>query len=178
MDMSLLVNITAKAWSLKILALLDAGIAGRQAPLIAATKANRSSFAASLEHLVKLGLLERNPGHGHPLRPEFRLTQAGVTAAAMAGRVMEIVPNSDAFAIVRRNWAVPVLAITKAPKRFSAIKSGLGKVTDRALSQSLSLLEEQQWLSREIDVSQRSPFPTYCAINTGREINQAIGLSS
>lgn len=177
MDIPLLVNVTSRAWSLKILALLDAGTPGRQAPLIAATKASRSAFAASLDHLIQLGLLERNPGHGHPLRPEFRLTQLGMTTAAVAGRIMGNVRDDKAFAIVRRSWAVPVLAVTSTPQRFSAIKSELGTITDRALSQSLGVLEDHQWLRRDIDASHRSPFPTYHAVNTGRDINQAIGLS-
>jgi len=178
MDIALLVNLTSKTWSMKILALLHSGVPGRQAPLIAATKASRSSFAASLEHLVRLELLEKNPGHGHPLRPEFRLTQTGWVAAATAGRIVEIVPDDDAFALIRRNWSVPILAVTATPKRFSAIKSGLGAITDRALSKSLYDLEDRAWLMREVDVSRRPSFPTYHAVNEGREINRAIGLSS
>ena len=177
MDIKLLVNLTSKAWTLKILALLHSGVPGRQAPLIAATDASRSSLASSLNHLVQLGLLEKNPGHGHPLRPEFRLTHTGAAVAAMASRIVEIVPDEDAFAVIRRSWAVPILAVTESPKRFSIIKSGLGAITDRALSKSLCVLEEQAWLRREIDVSRRPSFPTYQAVNAGKKINQAIGLS-
>ena len=177
MDIRLLVNLTSKAWSLKILALMHSGVPGRQAPLIAATKASRTSFASSLDHLVQLGLVEKNPGHGHPLRPEFRLTQTGVVVAAMASRIVDIVPDDDAFTVIRRSWAVPILAVTESPKRFSMIKSGLGAITDRALSKSLCVLEEKDWLKREIDVSQRSPFPTYHAVNAGKKINRAIGLN-
>lgn len=177
MDISLLVKLTSKAWVLKILALLHSGVPGRQAPLIAATKASRTAFASSLNHLVQLGLLEKNPGHGHPLRSEFRLTHKGATAAAMADKIIKMAPDDDAVTIIRRNWTVPVLAVTGAPKRFSIIKSGLGTITDRALSKSLCVLEQQEWLKREIDVSQRSPFPTYHAVNAGKKINQAIGVS-
>ena len=105
------------------------------------------------------------------------MTHAGVIAAAMASRIVKIVPDDDAFAIIRRSWAVPILAVTGSPKRFSRIKSGLGAITDRALSKSLSVLEEQEWLKREIDFSRRSPFPTYQAVNAGKKINQAIALS-
>lgn len=176
MDIALLVNLTSKAWALKILALLHSGVPGRQAPLIAASTASRSAFASSLAHLIQLGLLEKNPGHGHPLRPEFRLTQTGAVVASMANRIVESVPDEDGFAIIRRNWAVPILAVTEKPKRFSVIKSGLGTVTDRALSKSLGVLEDLDWLKREIDVSQRSPYPTYQAVNAGKAINQAIGM--
>jgi len=176
MELNLLVKLTSKAWSLKILALLNDGVPGRQAPLVAATGASRTSFANSLEHLIRLGMIEKNPGHGHPLRPEFRLTAEGAPVAAMASRILKSVPDNDAFTVLKRSWAVPILALTETPKRFSSIKSGLGPITDRALSQSLCLLEHREWLKRDIDVSQRAPYPTYLAVNQGRDINQAIGL--
>ncbi len=176
MDLALLVNLTSKAWALKILALMDAGIPGRQAPLVAETTASRTAFAASLTHLMKLGLLEKNPGHGHPLRPEFRLTASGKIAAAMASRILHTAPDAQAFAILKRSWTLPVLAVTSAPRRFSSIRSEIGAITDRALSLSLVTLEKQHWLRREIDVSERTPFPTYRAVNIGRKINRAIDL--
>ncbi|MEM7124402.1 MAG: winged helix-turn-helix transcriptional regulator [Pseudomonadota bacterium] len=177
MDIPLLVNLTSKAWSLNILALLHNGVPGRQAPLLAATTASRTSFTSSLNHLVELGLLERNPGHGHPLRPEFRLTPRGTAAANAAARITKAIPDDDDFALLRRNWSVPVLALTATPKRFSVIKSGLVTVTDRALSMSLGMLEEKMWLKRAVDTAQRTPFPTYQAVNAGRRVNSAIGLN-
>ena len=174
MDIRLLVKLTARAWSLNILALLHAGVPGRQAPLLAATNASRTSFAASLDHLVQLGVLERNPGHGHPLRPEFRLTQAGIKAAAIAGRIVAAVPDDREFALLRRSWTVPILALTDTPRRFSSIRSALAPITDRALSTSLHQLEEQAWLQRDIDTSTRAPYPTYHAVNRGLQVNGAI----
>ncbi|MCK0068257.1 winged helix-turn-helix transcriptional regulator [Kordiimonas laminariae] len=176
MNIAYLVKLTSKAWSLKILALLHSGTPARQAPLLAATEASRSSFTSSLAHLMELGLVEKNPGHGHPLRPEFRLTPEGIIAAAMASRIIEIVTKETDFSLIRRNWAVPILAVTQTPQRFSHIKTGLETITDRALSKSLGILEEQEWLKRDIDLSHRAPFPTYHAINKGLKINQAVNL--
>lgn len=178
MDIKSLVNITSRAWSLKILALMASGVAGRQAPLLAATGASRTSFAASLDHLVKLGLLERNPGHGHPLRPEFRLTPAGALAAETANKIIASVPNDDEFVLVQRSWTVPILALTAAPQRFSTIRSNLVPITDRALSKSLFTLEERDWLRRDIETSQRAPRPIYRAVNAGKRISQAVALKS
>ena len=76
MDISSLVNLTSRAWALPILASLNDGIPGRQAPLLTATGASRTAFAQSIDHLISIGLLERNPGYGHPLR-RFRLTVLG-----------------------------------------------------------------------------------------------------
>ena len=177
MDITTLVKLTSRAWSLKVLALLHQGVPGRQAPLLAATSASRTSFASSLEHLVKLGLLERNPGHGHPLRPEFRLTSNGVKAAAIANRIVNVVPDDEEFAVLRRTWTVPILALTDTPQRFSALKSDLVSITDRALAASLHQLEAQDWLRRDIDTSERTPYPTYLAVNKGIKVNRAVDLS-
>ncbi|MCE8508921.1 helix-turn-helix transcriptional regulator [Ruegeria pomeroyi] len=176
MDINLLVKLTARAWSLPILANLHQGVPGRQAPLLAATGAGRTAFAASLAHLLQLGLLERNPGHGHPLRPEFRLTASGQEAAALAGRLLGTVPGAAEGALLRRSWTVPILALTGQPRRFSAIRSDLSPITDRALSVSLKQLEDQTWLRRDLDLSQRVPFPVYRAANLGMDLHRAIGL--
>ncbi|WP_170608668.1 winged helix-turn-helix transcriptional regulator [Ruegeria arenilitoris] len=176
MDIKTLVNLTSRAWSLNILALLHSGVPGRQAPLLEATPASRTSFSASLDHLVQLKLIERNPGHGHPLRPEFRLTPAGREAAIVAHRIMAAVPDDKELALLRRNWTVPILALVKKPKRFSILKSDLAPITDRALSNSLHQLEDRNWVKREIELSARAPFPTYCAANKGADINHAIAL--
>lgn len=178
MDTRTLVKLTSRAWSLNILAALHAGVPGRQAPLLAATSAGRTAFASSLAHLVQLGLLERNPGHGHPLRPEFRLTPSGIEAAGIASKIVQAVPDETEFALLRLNWTVPILALTDRPRRFSAIKSDLATITDRALATSLHHLEDKAWLQRDIVTSQRIPYPTYRAANTGSKISRVIGLSA
>ena len=176
MDIRALVNLTSRAWSLKILALFAEGVPGRQAALLASTGASRTSFAASLAHLVDLGLVERNPGHGHPLRPEFRLTPAGQAAAPVAARILAAAGEEPDFALLRRTWTVPILALTDRPRRFSGLRTALGPITDRALSTSLAQLEDREWLRRDIDMSSRMPFPTYLAVNKGHQITIAIGL--
>jgi DNA-binding HxlR family transcriptional regulator len=178
MDIALLVKLTSRAWSLNILALMHQGVSGRQAPLLAATSASRTSFASSLEHLVQLKLLERNPGHGHPLRPEFRLTPTGIVVAETANKIVKAVPDDGEFALLRRSWTVPILALTGTPRRFSVLKSGLATITDRALSTSLYQLEARAWLRRDIVTSARVPFPTYRVANRGVQINRTIGLTA
>lgn len=178
MDIELLVKITSRAWALDILAHMHRGVRGRQAALLAATGAGRTAFGASLAHLMELGLVMRNPGHGHPLRPEFVLTEQGVVAAQMADKVLGAVPDETAIKLLRKSWTVPVLALAATPQRFSGLKSGLGTITDRALSTSLQKLEAQDWMAREIDLSERVPFPIYRAVNAGQEISRVIGLAA
>ncbi len=171
MDISLFVNITSRAWALPILSHMHTGVAGRQAPLLAATGAGRTAFAQSTGHLVELGLLERNPGYGHPLRPEFRLTSLGVTAAAIANKVQRVSADEDQD-LLRRAWTLPVLASLRAPSHFNDIKRTLLPITDRALSQSLKAMESRSWVSRSVDQAAHPPRSLYRAVNTGSVISQ------
>jgi DNA-binding HxlR family transcriptional regulator len=170
MDIRLLVNITSRAWALPILASLNAGVPGRQAPLLAATGASRTAFAQSMDHLIDIGLLERNPGHGHPLRPEFRLTAPGKTAAELASKIQSLSRNTDED-LLRRSWTVPVLATLHRPRQFIEIKRSLLTISDRALSQSLQVMEERRWVRRSVDDAARPPRPIYSTINTGAMIS-------
>ncbi|MGJ8585058.1 MAG: winged helix-turn-helix transcriptional regulator [Marinosulfonomonas sp.] len=165
------VNITSRAWALSILANMHAGVAGRQAPLLAATGASRTAFAQSMGHLIKLGLVERNPGYGHPLRPEFRLTPLGTTAAEIAHRIQDVATNDD-HDLLRRSWTLPILTSLRAPSHFNEIKRNLKTITDRALSQSLKTMESRHWVRRSVDDTARPPRSIYCAINTGKTISQ------
>jgi len=169
-----LVKLTERAWSLDILAALQRGVPARQAPLVAATGAGRTAFAASLQHLLDLGMLERNPGHGHPLRPEFRLTQRGEHLAGLAAAALKIVPEPSAHGLLRKRWTVPVLSVAQAPRRFSEIRFDLGRVTDRALSQTIHQLQGYGWMDRQVDPEARPLRPVYQAANGGLEIAQII----
>jgi DNA-binding HxlR family transcriptional regulator len=165
------VNTTSRAWALPILASLHAGVAARQAPLLVATGASRTAFAQSMEHLIAIGLMERNPGYGHPLRPEFRLTALGVTAAAIANRIHSVTADEDQD-LLRRSWTLPVLTALHRPSHFNDIKRNLRTITDRALSQSLKAMEGRSWVERTVDQAARPPRSLYHAVNTGGLISR------
>jgi DNA-binding HxlR family transcriptional regulator len=173
MDMKIFVNITSRAWAMPILSGLHSGIAGRQAPLLAATGASRTAFAQSMDHLIELGLLERNPGYGHPLRPEFRLTELGRTVATIADKIHRVSTEED-WPLLRRSWTLPVLTSLHKPGHFMDIKRRLPTITDRALSQSLKSMEARDWVCRSVDGGARPPRSIYSAVNTGDLISQVI----
>lgn len=156
-----------------ILSSLHSGVAGRQAPLLAATGAGRTAFAQSMDHLIELGVLERNPGYGHPLRPEFRLTRLGKTVAAIADRIHDISTEEDR-PLLRRSWTLPILTSLREPGHFTDIKRHLPTITDRALSQSLKSMEARNWVCRNVDEAARPPRSVYSAVNTGGLISQII----
>lgn len=178
MDINTIVKVTSRAWSLSILALIQSGTPARQAPLLYASGASRTAFTQSLVHLVDLGLLERNPGHGHPLRPEYRLTAKGAEIAVIAQKIQTVAPLQDQAAILRRAWTIPILAVSRDPRYFGEIKSDLTVISDRALSQSLLKLRQNGWVHREVDATKNPPRSLYQAANAGKNICLAINLAS
>lgn len=174
MHINSFVNITSRAWAIPILSNLHEGVAGRQATLLSATGASRAAFAQSMQHLITSGLLERNPGHGHPLRPEFRLTEQGIRAAAIAHKVQNVAGEGGQD-LIRRSWTLPILTTLYTPSHFNDIRRNLAPITDRALSQSLKIMEERHWVQRIVNDAARPPRPIYSAVNMGGMISQITG---
>lgn len=76
--------------------------------------------------------------------------------------------------LLRRAWSLPVLSAARQPHYFGELKTRLHPITDRALSQSLLLLESHRWLRRDVETSGRPLRAMYWASNTGAEISRAI----
>ena len=166
MDINLIVNLCSKAWGLSILANIHAGVPGRQAALLQATGAGRSAFGASVNHLIRIGLLRRRDGHGHPLRPEFELTDHGRYVATFAEMVWAQV-RAEEQPLLRKAWSLPVIAVLAQEDSYGAVRRTLSPITDRALSQSLRGLERAKWVERRVDIAARPPKPSYLTIGTG-----------
>ena len=177
MNMSFLVKLTARRWALPILSHLNSGVAGRQAPLISSTGAARASFLDSMGHLQALGLVHRNTGHGHPLRPEYQISEQGRRWAEMADEVMALTREETAMKLVQRSWALPVLLAAWEARYFGELRGQLNPVTDRALSQVLKGLGEAAWIEREVDPSGRPPRATYRSVDTGARIAQVLAAA-
>jgi DNA-binding HxlR family transcriptional regulator len=176
-DFHILVKAVTRAWSLDILALMHNGVEGRQSSLLSKTTAGRTAFKQSLDHLIDLKLLEKNLGHGHPLRAEFKLTSKGVILAETASIIQQISADPIDKTLIRRTWMIPILAISQKPIYYNQLKSELPPITDRALSQSLKVLQMHQWIERHIDAMSYPPRTLYQSINNGAMIASKINLN-
>ena len=160
-----------------ILALLHEGVPGRQATLIAESGASRTALTQSLKHVEALGLIERNTCHGHPLRAEYVLTEAGRTVSGIAHRILRLPLVPAESELLRRSWTLPILGTigsTGEGAYFREILTGLAPITDRALSQSLKSLEAQRWLTRQVVPDNRPPRVLYTPVATGAVIAEQL----
>jgi len=106
----------------------------------------RESLTRALDALLALGHIERNEGYGHPLRPEYVITEAGRAAAPLARRVVRSASRDTLLC----KWSVPVLAELPQPRRFSELRDALPNVTPRALALALRDLEAERLVRREV----------------------------
>ncbi|MGB7183569.1 MAG: winged helix-turn-helix transcriptional regulator [Burkholderiaceae bacterium] len=164
------VKLCEKAWTLTALALIGRGTPIRVAVLATAAGTTRSSMRPSIQHLFELGLLVHNPGHGHPLRPEAKLTSEGEYWAEFALKLEETMRSDDERRLIRLNWTLPTLRVAETPVRFTVLRNTLAPVRDSALSMALRRLESSGWLERQVDSELRPPQVAYLTINRGREI--------
>jgi DNA-binding HxlR family transcriptional regulator len=134
----------------------------------------RDTLRQTLEYATAHGWVRRNPGHGHPLRPEFVLTEAGVALAAACSRLWRAAVLSDLAEPIGRKWTVPILCVLGAgPARFGECKAALAPhgLTDRALAQSLRDLAAADLVTRRVTPE---PVVWYAATDRARPLVQAI----
>ena len=120
----------------------------------------RPTLRRALDAGVEGGWVRSNPGYGHPLRPEYLLTDEGLRLAPAAGEVLTVCAR-EGFTLAGRKWSLPVLAALEAgPQRFSARLARLGRITPRALSTTLEALVDDGWVERVVG-SAHPPRPVY-----------------
>lgn len=164
-----LVKLCEKAWALPALALIEEGVPVRVAVLANAAGTTRTSMRPSIQHLFDLDLLTENRGHGHPLRPEAKLTTKGKRWAKLATDLEGILPHQESR-LARLNWTLPTLRVAHSRVRFVFIREALTPVRDSTLSNTLHRLETSGWLERQVETELKPPQVSYFAIDRGREI--------
>ncbi len=130
----------------------------------------RASLSVTLQFLVSNGLVRRNTGYGHPLRPEYLLTPNGRKPARQCLFLVNLIRNLKADKIAYRKWSLPVVqAIGDRQTRFSALRRMLGISTPRALILALKALGEIGWIEREIGADY-PPVATYRLSASGKQV--------
>ena len=61
---------------------------------------SRSSLQRTLRALIDAGLVKKNPGYGHPMRPEYLLTERGAKVGAPAQALIAQDKLDDARALL------------------------------------------------------------------------------
>ena len=167
--MSTLVALCHHRWSLPVLAEIGRTGGSRFATLTGRLGVTGESLRRTLAYLHDRGLVERNPGYGHPLRPEYVLTPAGRRIAPRAREI--VIALSGRQEVGLKKWSLPVLAALAGPRRFSELRAQL-PVTARGLALALKELEAAGLVHRTV-TDDRPPQTRYEAAPAAREIVRA-----
>ena len=146
-----LVELFHHRWNVPTLATLGAS-GNRFITLQKSLGASRDALRASLDALTDAELVDRNPGYGHPLRPEYVLTDRGVPLAPAAEAYRGSADALGVANIAYRKWTGPVLLVmADGESGFNAIQEALGTITPRALTQALKSLVDAHMVTRTVD---------------------------
>ena len=129
----------------------------------------RDSLTRTLAALVESRLVRRNPGYGHPLRPEYLLTRRGERAAHVCKAVLDAAPDDD---VVLRKWSLPVLAALGEGSRFSELRARVPGIGSRALALALKELQRADLVAREV-LDEYPPATVYRPTAAGRRLQRA-----
>ncbi|MEI4506649.1 winged helix-turn-helix transcriptional regulator [Sphingopyxis sp. CCNWLW253] len=163
----MLIQLGSHRWLVPLLADLAAHRGARFVELIHRLGLSRDSLTRTLEAAATIGWVARNPGHGHPLRPEYILTEAGAAAAARAATIAEAQQKIDLPPGAATRWGFPlVVGIGAGHDRFNALSRLLAPATPRALSQGLTALGKHGLVTREV-LDMRPPASRYDLTQSG-----------
>ncbi len=168
-------SLMAGRWLIPLMALLAADGGSRFAVMLARLGLSRSALAASLDQLVREGWVARNPGHGHPLRPEYVLTEPGIEIGAFCRRVMATRTRLGLGTGQLSRWSLPIVSqLSASDQRFTTLRTALAPVTPRALSLTLKQMLSTELVHRSLEES-FPPIPIYGLTDRGRSLARSMG---
>jgi len=164
-------------WAVPTLALLhDEGGGAKFVTLCKKSGAGRESMRRTLEALMDLGLVMRNPGYGHPMRPEYIFTKMGTNVSAPSAALWRAIVKADIAEAALKKWSLPTLAaIGTGAARFGEIAEALDEVTPRALAQTLQDLQAANMIERELKDG-APPFAEYRARSLGKRLAAKVAV--
>jgi DNA-binding HxlR family transcriptional regulator len=168
--MSTLVALFHNRWSVPILAELHRQRGSRFVTLSRTLGLSRESLRRTLAALIDGGLVGRNPGYGHPLRPEYVLTSSGERIAAGCRPLVEQLRRGNLEEVGLKKWSMPVVyALSEGPLRFSELREALEGVSPRALALASKDLEGAGLVDRRV-TDDYPPATVYRLTRAGRRV--------
>jgi DNA-binding HxlR family transcriptional regulator len=173
-QLELLDQLGRHRWTVPLIAALAARNGGRFVELLHMLGLSRESLSRTLEGAIEAGWVVRNPGYGHPLRPEYMLTESGRAAAQLckaiegAQRKIALPPTS------LTRWSLPVLhLVDHGEHRFRGLSRALPQSNPRALTQSLKSLIGYRLIDRQV-IDAYPPVPEYRLLPRGNVLAEAL----
>jgi DNA-binding HxlR family transcriptional regulator len=162
-------------WAVPVLAELERTHGSRFVVLERRLGIGRESLRRTLAALIDQGLVARNPGYGHPLRPEYVLTAAGAAIAPACTELVRALVSLDLSAVGLNKWSMPVIAALDAEgsSRFTQLRDALPPIGPRALALALKMLTAAGLVERRV-VDTFPPTAVYTLTDGAGSISPAL----
>lgn len=169
-----LVRLSAGRWLIPLLALAGERDGLRFTEAVRRLGLARGVARSSFHTLIEGGWLSRNPGHGHPLRPEYVLTARGEERARWCARVVRARDQVGLTPEGLTRWTLPLISeLAPGEARFSGLKLALEPVSPRALSLTLKGAIGLGLINRRLEES-FPPTPRYALAARGQPLAEAM----
>jgi DNA-binding HxlR family transcriptional regulator len=163
-----------RSYAVPAIACLYAEQGAKFVTLVHRLGASRDTVSLTLKYLVGRGIVMKNPGYGHPMRPEYVLTAAGQRLGESCVRVVAAVDELDIAPVAFKKWPMPVVAaVGGGADRFSSLLGSLEGVTPRALTGALRDLSRIDVVERSVTASW-PPHPRYVLARAGERLMPAL----
>jgi DNA-binding HxlR family transcriptional regulator len=141
-----LVNLVHYRWALPILSELYRNNGCKFVTLVERLKLSKDALSRTLNALLEQDLVMRNPGYGHPLRPEYILTAKGQQIGQAVFELMQTLERLEITDIALKKWSLPIILVLQDQPRFTDILERLPGLTTRALALGLGQLRQARLL--------------------------------
>ena len=170
-----LIELAHRRWNIPVLAELHRRSGARFVVLASTLGASRGSLASSLDSLVDMGLIRRNPGVGHPMRPEYLLTERGERVGAHCLKIARLVDRRGENDLAYRKWTLPITAaIGDGVRRFNEVRGLLGdSASPRAVTLGLKSLLSTGWAERLL-IDDYPPAAGYVLARPGKSVLRQV----
>lgn len=150
--MSSLPQLFHHRWAAAVLAELERTSGSRFVTMTNRIGVGGESLRRSLAALIDGGLVMRNPGYGHPLRPEYVLSPRGERVAPVCADLLAGLRELGVEATALKKWSLPVVLALGGPgrRRFSELQERLREITARALALALKDLSAAGLVDRAV----------------------------
>jgi len=173
-DAEALLDLARCRYALPVLAELFTRSGAKGVTLASAAGASRASARRALDALIDAGYAAPNPGYGHPMRPEYVLTERGRAAGEPARRILRAADRLGVRDAALHKWSLPVVLVTHPrAETFTAIREALAGPTDRAVSLTLKRLVEASVLDRDVSDG-FPPRPRYALASRARALHAPL----
>jgi len=169
-----LIALGRSRWAVALLADLAVHRGARFVELAHRLALPRDSLVRTLRAASAAGWVTRNPGHGHPLRPEYVLTPEGVRLAAAAEGLLAAQAQLGLLPGALTRWGMPLIrTIDSGHARFNELAKTLAAATPRAISQGLQTLAANDLVVRQV-LDGRPPASLYRLTSNGILLAKSI----